>query len=167
MKDCNWSRRWLHNWLFTILYLFQKLLWDDSNRFNYTINNWCYPKAIQKINLTANIDPEGNTKMFFIIEKLCSMIFWLWHQIVSSSFSCHDFYVSVFSNIFRSFSKNSIIPQLKKIFFKISLVFIPIYGFSQAFWLNLITLWTFFKTNLFFNACFKFLMCKTYSVFIM
>ena len=25
-KNCNWSRKWLHNWLFTRLSLFQKLL---------------------------------------------------------------------------------------------------------------------------------------------
>ena len=27
------------------------------------------PKAIQQINLTANLDREGNTTMFFIIEE--------------------------------------------------------------------------------------------------
>ena len=43
-------------------------------------------------------------------------------------------------------------------------VFISIYGFIQAFWLNLITLWNFFKNNPWFNACFKFLMCITYPV---
>ena len=41
-------------------------------------------------------------------------------------------------------------------FFYISIL-ISIYGFSQTFWLNLITLWTFFKSNPWFNACFKFI----------
>ena len=31
-KDCNWLRRWFHNWLFPGIFLFQKLLQDDSNR---------------------------------------------------------------------------------------------------------------------------------------
>ena len=42
-------------------------------------------------------------------------------------------------------------------------MFISIYGFSQTFWLNLIILWTFSKTNSWFNAYFKFLMCIRYS----
>ena len=36
---------------------------------------------------------------------------------------------------------------------------------ARAFWLNLFTLLTCFKTNLWFNACFKFLMTIKYSVF--
>ena len=74
------------------------------------------------------------------------------------------------SHIFDSFSKNGIIHQLKKYFSKsffaffLRSLFISMYGFIQAFWLNLITLRTFFKTNPWFNAYFKFLMCKTYSV---
>ena len=43
-------------------------------------------------------------------------------------------------------------------------LFLLIYGFNQAFWLNLITLWTFFKTDSWFNAYFKFLWWITYSV---
>ena len=76
----------------------------------------------------------------------------------------------MFSHIFRSFSKKWIIHQLKQIFFKIIIifflrsVFISIYGFSQGFWLFLITLGTFFKTDSLFNACFKFLMWIPYSV---
>ena len=38
--------------------------------------------------------------------------------------------------------------------------------FKKLFWLNLITLWTFFKTKLLFNACFKllvFIMCSVLS----
>ena len=43
-------------------------------------------------------------------------------------------------------------------------VLISIYRFRQVFWLNLITLWTFFKINPWLNACFKFIMCVMYSV---
>ena len=43
-------------------------------------------------------------------------------------------------------------------------VFISIYGFGQAFKLNLTPLWTFLKINSWFDAYFKFLMCITYSV---
>ena len=74
----------------------------------------------------------------------------------------------MFSVIFHSCSKNYIIHSSKKSFSKLlfsfflSFVFISIYGFSQAFWLNLINLSTFFKTNSWFNACFKFLMWVTY-----
>ena len=82
--------------------------------------------------------------------KLCGMIIWFWHQIVSSF--CYDkFNTSIFSHIFHTFSKTSIIDQVKKIDFNIAFViflrsvFILIYGFSQAFLLNLVTLWTFLK----------------------
>ena len=57
--------------------------------------------------------------------------------------------------------------QLKKIFFKmifwffVSSVLILIYGLNQDFWLNLITLCTFFNTSQWFTARFKFLMCIT------
>ena len=44
----------------------------------------------------------------------------------------------------------------------LSLVFISIYGFNHASWLNLNTLCTSFNTNPWFNACFKALMCITY-----
>ena len=33
------------------------------------------PKAIQQINFTANLDREGNTTMFFIIEKAKETVF--------------------------------------------------------------------------------------------
>ena len=88
---------------------------------------------------------------------------WFWHQIVSSSFSCDKFYISMLSHIFHSFSKTELLINLKKSFSKsffaffLRSVFISIYGFSQEFWLNWISLWTFFNTNLWFNACFKFL----------
>ena len=43
-------------------------------------------------------------------------------------------------------------------------MFILIYGFSQAFWLNLTPLWTFFKNDPWFNDCFKFRISVTCSV---
>ena len=73
----------------------------------------------------------------------------------------------MFSYIFHGFFKNGIVHQIRKIFFKIiflSSVFISMYACSQAFWLNLINLWTFVKSNPWSNACFKFLICMTNSV---
>ena len=96
-------------------------------------------------------------------EKLCSIIILFRYHTVPSSFSCDKINISMFSHISHSFSKNCVIHQLKKTFL-LSSVFISIYGFRQAFWLNLITLWTFFQTYLWFNVCFKFLMRITYSV---
>ena len=34
-----------------------------------------YPRAIQQINLTANLDRAGNTTMFFIIEEVKETVF--------------------------------------------------------------------------------------------
>ena len=48
--------------------------------------------------------------------------------------------------------------------FFLSSVFISMYGFYRASWLSLMTLSSIFNTNPWFNACFKFLMCITYSV---
>ena len=48
------------------------------------------------------------------------MIIWFWHQIVPSSSCCDKFSISMVFHIFHIFSKNCIIHQLKKIFFKIS-----------------------------------------------
>ena len=33
------------------------------------------PRAIQQINFTANLDREGNTTMFFIVEKAKETVF--------------------------------------------------------------------------------------------
>ena len=61
----------------------------------------------------------------------------------------------------------------KKIFLKIifcilfASVFISIYDFSQAFWLNLTTLWAFFNSNPLFTACFKFFYMYDVFFFIM
>ena len=41
-----------------------------------------------------------------------------------------------------------------------------IYGFNQAFLLNLMSLFTLFNTNPRFNACFKFFICITYSILL-
>ena len=63
---------------------------------------------------------------------------------------------ALFFNLKKSFSK-SVFP------FFISSLFILIYEFSQTFRLNLMDLLTFFKTNQWFNAYFKFVICITYS----
>ena len=44
-------------------------------------------------------------------------------------------------------------------------VFISMYGFNQAFPLNLMTIWTFFDNGLWFHASFKFLMCIKFSFY--
>ena len=56
-KNCCWSKRWLHNWLFVRLSSFQK---------NYEMT------AIdlsQQINFTVNLDRTENTTLFFITEE--------------------------------------------------------------------------------------------------
>ena len=104
-------------------------------------------------------------------KKLCSIIICFWYQVLSSSFCCNKCDIPMFSHSFISFFKNCIIYQLKKVFFKVILwfflrsAFISIYGFSQAFRLNLFPLWTFFKTNPWFNGCFKFLMWITFHFY--
>ena len=50
-------------------------------------------------------------------------------------------------------------------FFFLSSVLISVCGSSQAFWSNSIILCAFLNTNLWFNACFQFLICITYSSF--
>ena len=74
--------------------------------------------------------------------------------------------ISVFSHLSWSY-KNCIIHQLQNIVFKIifsfvvSFAFISMYGFNQTYLLNLIALSNFCNINLWFNACFKVLMCTT------
>ena len=78
----------------------------------------------------------------------------------------------MFAHIFHSSSKSWIIYHLKKeifqnhffFFFFLRLVFKSIHDFSQAFWLNLIILWTFLKITPLFNASSKFCIWITYSV---
>ena len=107
-----------------------------------------------------------------ICKKLCSMTIWFWDQIVLSSFCCNKFSISMFPQTFHCFSENCIIINKKKksfsksfsVFFFFRSVFISIYVFSQELWYNFTTLWTVFKTDPWFNAYFKFLICTTYSV---
>ena len=56
-KNCYWSKRWLHNWLFVRLSSFQK---------NYEM---IAVALSQQINFTVNLDRTENTKLFFIIEE--------------------------------------------------------------------------------------------------
>ena len=87
-------------------------------------------------------------------EKHCSMKLWYWYKIIPSSFCCDKFNISVFlyfSLFF--FSKVAL-------FINLMFAFISIHGFSQVFWLNLFTLWTY----LWCNVCFKFLLWTSYSI---
>ena len=96
------------------------------------------------------------------------MVIWFWYKVIPS-FCCSNFNIC-FLTFSVVFPKTALFMNLKKSFSKPSFcfflrsVFISIYGFSQAFWLNVITLWTLVKSNPWLNACFKFLMCLTYSV---
>ena len=56
-KNCCWSKRRLHNWLFVRLSSFQK---------NYEM---IAVDLSQQINFTVNLDRTENTKLFFIIEE--------------------------------------------------------------------------------------------------
>ena len=60
-RNCNWSRWWLHKWVFTRLSLFQKI----SKQQTLDADS----KAMQQINVTGNLERDGNTQMFFIIEE--------------------------------------------------------------------------------------------------
>ena len=97
------------------------------------------------------------------------MIIWFCCQIGSFSLCCDKFNLSMLSHILQKIFSRPELLKLNQIFLKLFLfflrcVFISIYGFSQAFWLNLITLWMFFKANSWFNTDFKFRMCIPYSV---
>ena len=48
---------------------FKKLLQNDCSRFKQTASSRCYPKAIQQINFTANLDRAGDTRIYFILEE--------------------------------------------------------------------------------------------------
>ena len=91
----------------------------------------------------------------FFCETLCSKLVWFWHQIVSSPFCCYKF--RTFPIVF---PKTKLLISLKKSFSKsfwafiFSLVFMSIYGFSHASWLNLLTPRTFFNSSPWFKAWF-------------
>ena len=68
MKNYNWSKRWLHNWLFARLQLFHKIFKNDCNSSKEKALN-ADPKAIQQINFSGNQSGNNNRLMFFIIEK--------------------------------------------------------------------------------------------------
>ena len=52
--------------MFVRLFLFQKELQIDLSKQQALDAD---PRAIQQINFTANLDRDGNTTMFFIIEE--------------------------------------------------------------------------------------------------
>ena len=102
------------------------------------------------------------------------MIVRFWYQIDKKIpkkfffFDCYKFNVPMSSYII--IPKTVLFMNLKKSISKslfaffLRSVFITIYGFNQAFKLNLMILCTFFNTYPWFNACFRFLICITYSV---
>ena len=68
LKNCHWSRRWLHNWLFIRLSFtenYKMITIDLSKQQALDVD----PRAIQQINFTANLDREGNKRIFFILEE--------------------------------------------------------------------------------------------------
>ena len=79
----------------------------------------------------------------------------------------HFFFFFTFSIVFPI---TGLIINLKNLFLKsfcvffLSSVMTLMYGFSHGFWLNLMTLCTFFKTNPWFNDFFKFIMWIPYLI---
>ena len=55
--------------MFVRLFFFQISLQNDCNRLSKHQALDADPRAIQQINFMANLDREGNTTMFFIIEE--------------------------------------------------------------------------------------------------
>ena len=77
-KKCNWSRRWLHDRLFTILALLQeyyKLIAIDLSKQKKIDTS---PKAIQKLNFPRNLEKDGDTELFFIIQEVIESILDFW-----------------------------------------------------------------------------------------
>ena len=101
-------------------------------------------------------------------KKLCCTKIWLGYKKFLLCSVVTGFSGPVFSYNFHGFAKNWIIHQFKEIILKImfcfflSTVFISIYDFNHLFWLNLITVLIFFKTNPWFDACFRFFICIIY-----
>ena len=61
--------RWLHNLLPTGLYLFKKLLQDDSMDLSKQQALNTNLKVIQQNNITGNLDQAEQTGMYFITEE--------------------------------------------------------------------------------------------------
>ena len=78
LKKSNWSTWWLHDQLFTILALLQeyyKLIAIDLSKQKKLDTS---PKAIQKINFTRNLEKNGDTQLFFIIQEVKETILDFW-----------------------------------------------------------------------------------------
>ena len=78
LKKSNWSTWWLHDRLFTILALLQeyyKLIAIDLSKQKKLDTS---PKAIQKINFTRNLEKNGDTQLFFIIQEVKETILDFW-----------------------------------------------------------------------------------------
>ena len=87
-------------------------------------------------------------------EKFCGIKIWFWHQIVSSWFN-----ISTFSHIFHSFWKLNYSFNSKTSFSKSFFPFV----LGQCSYQYMV-LAKHFKTNLWVNASFRFLLWITYSV---
>ena len=92
--------------------------------------------------------------------------------IIPSFFGCYKLGISMSSLIYHSFSENCTIRQFGNIFYEIFFFnFVLALCLYQCIiltklldWIKWnIYFWTFFNTNLWFNACFRFPMCITYS----
>ena len=95
-----------------------------------------------------------------LLKKIYCITICFCHQIIPFCFGSYKVDISMFSLVS---PKTALFINLKNlaqnhVLFFYS-IFISMYGFNQAFWLNLMILCSFLNTNPWFNACFKFLMC--------
>ena len=75
-KNCHWSKWWLHNKLFIRLSLLlkkYKVIAIDLRK------QQADPRAIQQINLTANLVRAWNKTIFFVIEEQ-KKLSWTFHE---------------------------------------------------------------------------------------
>ena len=78
--------------MFVRLFLFQKELQIDLSKHQELDAD---PRAIQQINFTANLDREGNTTMFFIIEKAKGTVFEFSQGTVSFMSTRYSIYIYI------------------------------------------------------------------------
>ena len=68
-KNCNWSKRWLYNWLFLDDNCFKKhyrLIAIDLSKQEALDAD---PQGMQQIIFTGNLEQDGNRTIFFITEE--------------------------------------------------------------------------------------------------
>ena len=69
-KNYNWSRRSLHNWLFSRLQLFHKRYKMIGIYLSKQQTLDADPKAIHQVNFTGNLSGNNIRLIFFIIEEV-------------------------------------------------------------------------------------------------